>query len=48
LLIYLGSLFGGGQGKVLSVLIFFIISIYIVRKFKKIIKKNYSSFSYLF
>jgi len=48
LLIYLGSLFGGGQGKVLSVLIFFIIGIYIVKKFKKIIKKNYSSFSYLF
>jgi glycosyltransferase involved in cell wall biosynthesis len=48
LLIYLGSLFGNGQGKVLSVFIFFIFSIYMVRKIKKIIKKNNSNFTYLF
>ena len=48
LFIYLGSLFGSGQGKVLSVLVFFIFSIYLVRKIKKIIKKYYSNFIYLF
>ena len=48
LFIYLGSLFGNGQGKVLSVIVFFIFGIYIVRKIKKTIQKNYPNFSYLF
>jgi hypothetical protein len=48
LLIYIGSLFGSGQLKVFSILIFFIFSIFIVRKIKKIIQKNFSDFTYLF
>ena len=46
--IYLGSLFGNGQGKVLSVLVFFILAIYLVRRIRKVIQKNYPSFTYLF
>jgi len=48
LFIYLGSLFGNGQGKVLSILVFFILSIYFVKKIKKITHKNYPNFNYLF
>jgi glycosyltransferase involved in cell wall biosynthesis len=48
LFIYLGSLFGNGQGKVLSVLVFFIFSIYLIQKIRKIIKKIYPNFIYLF
>ena len=48
LFIYLGSLFGNGQGKVLSVLVFFIFSIYFVKRIKKIIHKNYPNIKYLF
>jgi len=47
-LIYLGSFFGKGQGKALSVLVFFIFSIYLIQKIKKILKKNYPNFNYLF
>ena len=48
LFIYLGSFFGNGQGKVLSVLVFFILAIYLVRRIRKVIQKNYPSFTYLF
>ena len=48
LFIYLGSLFGNGQGKVLSVLIFFILGIYLVKRFRKVIHRNYPNFTYLF
>ena len=48
LIIYLGSLFGNGQGRVLSVFIFFICGIYLVRKIRKMVKKNYPNFTYLF
>ena len=40
LFIYAGSLFGNGQGKVVSVLCFFILGIYFIRKLKKIDKKK--------
>ena len=48
LFIYFGSLFGNGQGKVFSVLVFFIFGIYVVRKIRKVVKKSYSNFTYLF
>ena len=47
-LIYLGSLFGNGQGKALSVIVFFIFGTFIVSKIKKVIKKKYTNFTYLF
>ena len=46
--IYSGSFFGNGQGKVLSVLVFFILGIYLVRRIRKVIRRNYSNFTYLF
>ena len=48
LFIYLGSLFGNGQGKVLSVLVFFIFGIYIVNKIRKEVKRNYANLTHLF
>jgi len=48
LFIYLGSLFGNGQGKIISILVFFIFSIYFVKTIKKITNKNYPNFNYLF
>ncbi len=48
LLIYLGSLFGNGQGRVLSILIFFIFGLFIIRVVRKIVKRNYPNFTYLF
>jgi len=48
LFIYLGSLFGNGQGKVLSVLVFFIFVIYIVNKIRKEVKRNYANLTHLF
>jgi len=48
LFIYLGSLFGNGQGKVLSILIFFIGGLYIIQRIRKIVKRDYPNFTYLF
>ena len=48
LFIYLGSLIGNGQGKVLSILVFFIAAVLIVRKIKKTYKSNISLISSLF
>jgi glycosyltransferase involved in cell wall biosynthesis len=48
LFIYIGSLFGNGQVKVLSVLVLFILCIYLIRRIRKIIHRNYPNFTYLF
>ena len=48
LFIYLGSLMGSGQVKVLSTLFFFIFSIYLVKRIRRIINRNYPKFTYLF
>ncbi len=46
--IYLGSFFGNGQGKVLSILVFFIFGVYVVSKIRKVVKRKYPNFIYLF
>ena len=48
LFIFLGSLIGKGQGQVLSILIFFIIGILIVKTLKKRISKKNKIISILF
>ena len=47
LFIFLGSLFGGGQGKVLSVLLFFIMGIILIIKLKKKFINKSKFFDYL-
>ncbi len=49
LFIFIGSLFGDGQGKVLSVFLFFLLGIFVVRKIKKkLTNNNYRKFVNLF
>jgi len=44
LFIYVGSFFGKGQGQALSVLVFFILALFIVKKIRKFnINKKFSS-----
>ena len=46
--IYIGSLFGNDQLKVLSITIFFILSFFVVNKLRKLVNKNNKLFSILF